>query len=223
MSDSKYKPTDFDRLKYEAKKILSAYSNVFKLVKERDKEKFNSSGKLSHKISVIERAASNSYVPPYLSNAFDQLIALINWKKPTAKLGIEKAKDISVNRFYSETKNMGNDFHRRVHVNTKNLIKDCGYDHATRTASIPATYHIYRDRIGSLGTNKALVWARPEHDPDYSCWKIMYLTYKYQNRQKTIFEVECWAMKNMASNTLYFHEDKNMCKRGLRKIGRAHV
>lgn len=217
MSDNNYKFADLEILKHEAKQIMSAYSGVFKLVKERYKEMFNASNNAAQKISAIERLVLNSYVPAYLSNAFEQLRNLRNLQKPTAKTGIEEAKEISKTRFYTESSKLGGDFYRRVEFITKNLIKDCGYDHAKRIARIPVTYHIYRDRIGSLGTNKALVWARSEHDPDYSCWKIMYLTYKYQNRQKIIFEVECWAMKDMASNTLYFHEDKNMCKRGLRR------
>lgn len=217
MSDSKYKPTDFDRLKYAAKKIMSAYSDVFKLVRERDKEKFDESQNKSYKISFVERDALGSYIPHYLSTSFEQLRTLRAWQKPTAKLGIEKAKQQSRTQFEHEAAKVGTEFSRRVHIKTKNLIKDCGYDHATRTANIPVTYHIYRDRIGTLGTNKALVWARPEKDPDYACWKIMYLTYKYENSQKKINSVECWAMKDMASNTLYFHDDRTLCKRGLRR------
>ena len=166
---------------------------------------------------MAEREALNAYVPPYLSTSFEQLRSLRDWQKPTAKLGIEKAKQQSLTQFGREAAKVGTEFSRRVHIKTKNLIKDCGYDHATRTANIPVTYHIYRDRIGTLGTNKALVWARPEKDPDYSCWRIMYLTYKYENSQKKIEDVECWAMKDMASNTLYFHNDRMLCKRGLRR------
>ena len=217
MSDNNYNFADIEILKHEAKNIMSAYSGVFKFVKEKYKERFSASNNAEQKIYSIERVALKSYIPAYLSTAFEQLGNLRKWQKQTAKIGIGKAKVTSINRFYIESKNLGSAFNGKVHVITKSLIKDCGYDHATRTASIPVTYHIYRDRIGTLGTNKALVWARPEKDPDYACWRIMYLTYKYENSQKKIKDVECWAMKDMASNTLYFHDDRILCKRGLRR------
>jgi hypothetical protein len=217
MSDNKVDPRELARLKIAAKKIISSYSDVFRVVKRIFPDKFTKNAKSSDIIHGIETKVSKRWSPPYLYSAYDHLSQLINRKEENESTGIENARHASISKFMSDCSNIGSDFSRRIRVNTKLLVSQCGYEPANRIVNIPVTYARYAQQIGSLGTNKVLVWAKPDNDPDYKCWKIMYLTYKYESSIKKVKEVECWAMKEMSSGILYFHEDKMLCKRGLRR------
>lgn len=85
------------------------------------------------------------------------------------------------------------------------------------------TMHDHHARyIGSLSTNKVIVYAIPHKHDRFKCWRSCYLTFKYDNGIRKVRIEDCFIMKDQSSGLSYYHTDYKMCADGLRRtIGRS--
>jgi hypothetical protein len=121
---------------------------------------------------------------------------------------------------HQELKNLGDGAARYAKIEVQNLTEGCGAVFSNDSVShvrTHTTYATHRKEIGKLGSTKALIWARPDMDMDYKCWKAEYLTFRYNNHRKVISINPCWIMKDLTSEVVYYHTDRRSCKAGLRR------
>lgn len=210
------------KFKLELKKIASAMSGMYSLARKRGIK-----GKdhvLTNLFTEVAKT-SNRYIGykyHYLENVLQLRDDFVDTPTPTK---MDKKKTEAANSFRGEMNTkISNRINWNVRVNT--TAEGCGVEFTEggqfKTFIIPMMYSSHKDQIGSLGSNKVLVWASPHKHDTYKCWRACYFTFSYNNGNKKYRAVNCFIMKDVNSGITYFHEDYRLCASGMRRaIGRT--
>ena len=224
MSDNRVKTDDKyfkEKFKLEARKIAAAASGMFKLARDRG---------ITDKSSIMNRLfneigkTTTSYIG-YRYGAIDNVLELRNILNESKKPSRMQAKKNEAKRSMLSELNskISNSTPWLVEVNT--TADGCGVFY-TETGGlkkfvVPMMYSNHIKEIGSLGTNKVLVWSRPHHHDTYKCWYACYFTYSYNNGSRKYKSMDCFIMKDSNSGITYYHTDYRLCAMGMRRaIGR---
>lgn len=205
------------RFKKELKKVTRAMSGLYKMAREMGiKDKTNVMYYLVEKVSN----ATHSYVGYKHQNLQEvlEMKSLFNEKKTFSRMDKERKETESGVRFQLSDK-LSYRTHWKIEV--KNINKYCGVSYTNNgiisKITVPITWKKYNNEIGSIGTNKVLVWAYNQSHPIYKCWRACFVTYKYENRQRKYYDLECYVMKDANSDAAFYHTDYKLCEAGMRR------
>ena len=159
------------RFKKELKKVTRAMSGLYKMAREMGiKDKTNVMYCLVEKVSN----ATHSYVGYKHQNLQEvlEMKSLFNEKKTFSRMDKERKETESGVRFQLSDK-LSYRTHWKIEV--KNINKYCGVSYTNNgiisKITVPITWKKYNNEIGSIGTNKVLVWAYNQSHPIYKCWR----------------------------------------------------
>ena len=225
MSDNRVKTDDkyfIQKFKHELKSVIASMSGMHQLARDR-----GITGKDHILFNLFQELgkASKSYIG-YKYHHLDNTIQLRDaFKEKKTMSAMDRKKLESKNLFNSAISSKINNRNSwNVEVNT--TVQGCGvvYDgSAIKKFVIPMMYSNHANEIGSLGSNKVLVYATPHKHDVYKCWKASYFTFKYSNGVKKYEEVKCYIMKDKNSSIVYYHTDYKLCASGMRRAIGRHI
>ncbi len=220
-SDARYFRQMF---KHELRKVTKSMSGLFRLahrvgIKTDKSNGENVMSQLFHKVSQ-HGGPYISYRYQHINNVRD-LGDEIKEKPKQSKMDEQKQEAEALARHELATK-ISNKTHWNINVNL--TAQGCGVvfeNGSLRKIIVPIMYAKHMRAIGTLGSNKALVWCKPYKHDTYKCWVGSYLTFSYSNGNKKLREVPCYIMKDTVSGIVYYHTDYRLCAMGMRRaIGR---
>lgn len=169
---------------------------------------------------------TNTYMG-YRINALESIPAMfkdISQDKPSRSSRVDLKKMSSMKYFAAEVSNKIGKY-VSYNVAASNDYSKCGVTLNKFGNVEKVTIHTMHENhakiIGSLGSNKVLVYAIPHKHDKFSCWKSCYLSYKYINGERKLRIVDSFVMKDQSSGIVYYHTDYRLCADGMRRaIGR---
>lgn len=204
------------KFKHHMGELISHLEPLYRLAIDRGyKDKNN----ILHQL-INDVGRTSSVYLGYRYSQLDSLISLydeIKERQPVTKL--EQKRINAINCVRSELHNKcSNRVNWNIEVN--NTADGCGvvWDNGNiKKVVVPIMYENHHKTIGSLATNKVLIWCRPFKHDTYKCWTGQFLTFTYNNGNKRYKSVNCYIMKDDVSETVYFHEDYRLCANGMRR------
>lgn len=226
MSANRIKTDDryfVQRFRHELRRVAKSMSGIYKLARERgitskDNVTFNLFSELSK--------ASGLYIGykyGYLDNVLQLREEFKDKKKNTSKMGAKK--DQAEREFRAA---MNGKISNRVQwpITVSITTDKCGVlfeGSHIKMITVPIMYSNHNKAIGSLGSNKVLVWAKPHKHDAYKCWKACFFTFGYSNGIKRYKSVDCYIMKDDNSGIVYYHTDYKLCASGMRRAIGRHI
>lgn len=211
-----------EKFKLEIRKVISSMSGLYKLARERGIK-----GKDSVLSSLFNEVgkANNTYLG-YRFHHLENIMDLPNIIPEKKSISILQRQEIDARKALLSELNqkISNTAHWKVRVSM--TYEGCGVDISSNghigEFTVPMMYPKTIREIGSLGSNKVLVYAKPHKHDVYKCWKANYFTFSYKDGSRKYRSVDCFIMREKSSGITYYHVDYRLCASGLRRaIGRA--